>query len=175
MIFHLKATIWKVFWHDFPPQGNYMKSILTWFSTSRQLYEKYFNMIFHLKATIWKVFWHDFPHQGNYMKSIFDMIFYLKAAQNFIAEHEERDFELISQFKTSQNVVRRHYFRDFDMFFTWSCRQLKTWLYSNMKGIFHLILHLKKSRKISCRAYLWRKFGHEFPLYGASNLDCSAL
>ena len=29
MIFHLKATIWKVFWHNFPPQGNYMKTILT--------------------------------------------------------------------------------------------------------------------------------------------------
>ena len=40
--------------------------ILTWFSTSRQLCEKYFDMIFHLKAV-----------------------------QNFIAEHEERDFELI--------------------------------------------------------------------------------
>ena len=21
MIFHLEATIWKLFWHDFPPQG----------------------------------------------------------------------------------------------------------------------------------------------------------
>ena len=39
-----------------------------------------------------------FPPQGNYMKNIFDMIFHLKAAQNFIAEHEERDFELIFQF-----------------------------------------------------------------------------
>ena len=48
------------------------------------------------------------------MKSIFDMIFHLKAAQNFIAEHEERDFELIFQFKTAQNVVRRHYERYFD-------------------------------------------------------------
>ena len=47
----------------------------------------------------------------------FDMIFHLKAVQNFIAEHEERDFELIFQFKTAQNVVRRHYERDFDMIF----------------------------------------------------------
>ena len=43
------------------------------------------------------------------------MIFHLKAAQHFIAEHEERDFELIFQFKTPQNVVRRHFERDFDM------------------------------------------------------------
>ena len=51
------------------------------------------------------------------MTSIFDMIFHLKAAQNFFAEYEERDFELIFQFKTDQNVERRHYERDFDMIF----------------------------------------------------------
>ena len=51
------------------------------------------------------------------MKSIFDMIFHLKAAQNFIAEYEKRDFELIFQFKTAQNVVKWHYERDFDMIF----------------------------------------------------------
>ena len=43
------------------------------------------------------------------------MIFHLKAAQNIIAEHEERDFELIFQFKTARNVVRRHYERDFNI------------------------------------------------------------
>ena len=32
------------------------------------------------------------------MENIFDMIFHLKAAQNFIAEHEEKDFEMIFQF-----------------------------------------------------------------------------
>ena len=43
---------------------HYMKTILTWFSTSGQLYENYFDMIFHLKAAKstrqWKRFWHDF-------------------------------------------------------------------------------------------------------------------
>ena len=77
MIFHIKAAQNMVAEH-------YMKTILTWFSTSRQLYENYFDMIFHLKATnqnyfdmifhlkatIWKLFWHDFPLKGNYMKTI---------------------------------------------------------------------------------------------------------
>ena len=56
-IFHIKAAQNMVAEH-------YMKTILTWFSTSRQLYENYFDMIFHLEATIWKLFWHDFPPQG---------------------------------------------------------------------------------------------------------------
>ena len=59
MIFHIKAAQNMVAEH-------YMKTILTWSSTSRQLYEKYFDMIFHLKA-----------------------------AQNLIAEHYGRDFDMI--------------------------------------------------------------------------------
>ena len=43
MIFHIKAAQNMVAEH-------YMKTILTWFSTSRQLYEIYFDMIFHLQA-----------------------------------------------------------------------------------------------------------------------------
>ena len=158
MIFHLKATIWKVFWHDFPPQGNYMKSILTWFSSSRQLNEENFDMIFHLKATLWKVIWHDFPSQGNYMKSIFDMIFHLKAAQNFIAEHEERDFELIFRLKRAQNVVRRHYERDFDMIFHLKLETPQNLFRQHHERDFHMIFHLKKSRKFSCKVALRRKY-----------------
>ena len=45
IIFHIKAAQNMVAEH-------YMKTILTWYSTSRQLYKNYFNMIFHLKATI---------------------------------------------------------------------------------------------------------------------------
>ena len=44
MIFHIKAAqnmvaehYMKTIWHDFLPQGNYMKTILTWFSTSSRL------------------------------------------------------------------------------------------------------------------------------------------
>ena len=67
------------------------------------------------------------------------MIFHLKAAQNFIAEHEERDFELIFQFKTAQNVVRRQHERDF-----------------------HMIFHFKKSQKISCRQHYEGNFDMNF-------------
>ena len=51
------------------------------------------------------------------MKSIFDMIFHLKAAQNFIAQHEERDFDMIFYLKleTAQNLFRQHHERDFHM------------------------------------------------------------
>ena len=52
-----------------------MKTILTWFSTSSQLYENYFEMIFHLKE-----------------------------AQNLIAEHYERDFDMIFHFNAAKNL-----------------------------------------------------------------------
>ena len=70
------------------------------------------------------------------MKSIFDIIFHLKAAQNFIAEHEERDFELIFQFKTAQNVVRRHYERDFDMIFHLKLETAQNLARQQHEGIF---------------------------------------
>ena len=73
MIFHLKATIWKLFWHDFPPQGNYMKN--------------YFDMIFHLKEAQNLI--------AEHYERDFDMIFHFNAAKNFVADYEERDFELI--------------------------------------------------------------------------------
>ena len=57
MIFHIKTARNMVAEH-------YMNTILTWFSTSRQLYEKYFDMIFHLRQLYEKYFWHDFPPQG---------------------------------------------------------------------------------------------------------------
>ena len=91
---------------------HYMNTILTWFSTSRQQYEKYFDMIFHLKV-----------------------------AQHFIAEHEERDFELIIHLKleTAQNLVRQQHERDF-----------------------HMIFHFKKSRKISSRQHYEGSFDMNF-------------
>ena len=74
MIFHLKAT-------------SYMKTILTWFSTSRQLYENYFDMIFHLKKAQNLI--------SEHYERDFDMIFHFNAAKNFVADYEKRDFELI--------------------------------------------------------------------------------
>ena len=56
----------------------------------------------------------------------FDMIFYYKAAQNLVTEHNERDFDMILYFKVAQNLVAEHYERDFDIIF-----DLKKF---NMKG-----------------------------------------
>ena len=64
-----------------------MKTILTWFSTSRQLYENYFDMIFHLKEAQNLI--------AEHYERDFDMIFHFNAAKNFVADYEERDFELI--------------------------------------------------------------------------------
>ena len=50
-----------------------MKTILTWFSTSKTLK----NLI------------------AEHYERDFDMIFHFNAAKNFVADYEERDFELI--------------------------------------------------------------------------------
>ena len=112
---------------------HYMNTILTWFSTSRQLYERYF-----------------------------DMIFDLKAAPNFIAEHDERDFELIFQFKTAQNVVRRHYERDFDMIFQLKLKTAQNLVRQQHERDFHMIFNFKKSQKISCRQHYEGNFVMNF-------------
>ena len=77
VIFHIKAAQNMVAEH-------YMKTILTWFSTSRR-------SKFNCRAL-------------GYERD-FDMIFHFNAAKNFVVEHEERDFELIFQFSTAQNVI----------------------------------------------------------------------
>ena len=89
------------------------------------------------------------------------MIFHLKAAQNFIAVHEEGDFELIFQFKTAQNVVRRHYESDFNMIFHLKLETAQNLVRQQHERDFHMIFHFKKSRKISRRTALWRKFWHK--------------
>ena len=111
MIFHIKAAQNMVAEH-------YMNTILTWFSTSRQQYEKYFDMIFNLKA-----------------------------AQHFIAEHEERDFELIFQFKTPQNVVRRHFERGFDMIIHLKLETAQNLVRQQHKGIFTWFSTLRSLEK----------------------------
>ena len=126
MIFHIKAAQNMVAEH-------YMNTILTWFSTSRQQYEKYFDLIFNLKA-----------------------------AQHFIAEHEERDFELIFQFKTPQNVVRRHFERDFDMIIHLKLETAQNLVRQQHERDFHMIFHFKKSRKISCRQHYEGNFDMNF-------------
>ena len=138
-----------------------MESILTWFSTSRQLYEKYFDMIFHRKATIWKVFLTWFSTSRRLKTSLQSM--------------RKEILKWFFQFKTAQNVVRRHYERDFDMIFHLQLETAQKLVRQQHERDFHMIFHFKKFRKISCRAALWRKFWHQFLLYGASNLDCRAL
>ena len=148
MIFHIKAVQNMVAEH-------YMKTILTWFSTSRQLYENYFDMIFHLKATIWKLFWHDFPPQGNYMKTIltwfstskrlktelqstmkeiFTWFSTLRSLRKLVAEHYEGNFDMNFLFMAPRILIAEYYERDFE-FLTWfsTWRQLKTSLQSAMK------------------------------------------
>ena len=44
-------------------------------------------------------------------------IFHFKPAQNFVAEHYERDFDMIFHFKPAQKLVAEHYERDFVMVF----------------------------------------------------------
>ena len=45
------------------------------------------------------------------------MVLNLKATQNLVAEHSERDFDMDFHFKVAQNLVAEHYERDFDMNF----------------------------------------------------------
>ena len=78
------------------------------------------------------------------------------------------------QFKRALNVVRRHYVWDFNLIFHLKLETAQNLVGQQHERDFHMIFHFKKSQKISCRA-LWRKFWHEFPLYGASNLDYRAL
>ena len=96
------------------------------------------------------------------MKYKFDMIFHIKAAQHFIAEHEERDFELIFQFKTPQNVVRRHFERDFDMIIHLKLETAQNLVRKQHERDFHMIFHFKKSRKISCRQHYEGNFDMNF-------------
>ena len=126
-IFHIKAAQNMVAEH-------FMNTILTWFSTSRQQYEKYFDMIFHLKAS----------------------------SGSTLAEHEERDFELIFQFKTPQNVVRRHFERDFDMNIHLKLEAAQNLVRQQHEWDFHMISHFKKSRKISCRQHYEGNFDMNF-------------
>ena len=42
------------------------------------------------------------------------MIFhFIKAAQNLVVEHYERDFDMIFHYKEAQNLVAEYYVRDF--------------------------------------------------------------
>ena len=87
----------------------------------------------------------------HYVRDI-DMVFYYKAAQNLIAEHNERDIiwfstierfknlvaehyvrdiDMIFHYKAAQNLAAEHYVRDIDMIF--HIRWLKTWFQSSMK------------------------------------------
>ena len=114
MIFHLKATIWKVFWHDFPPQGNYMKSI--------------FDMIFHLKAAQNFIAEHE--------ERDFELIFQFKTAQNVVRRHYERDFDMIFHFNKSpkmscKTALWRKYYFDMNFLFM----RLKSGLQSTKKEI----------------------------------------
>ena len=82
------------------------------------------------------------------------MIFHFNAAKNFVAEHEERDFELIFQFRTAQNVVAYSTMKEIlTLLFTCSWRHLKTWLDSNIKGIFTRFSTLRSLKKLVAEHY----------------------
>ena len=103
----------------------------------------------------------------------FDMIFNFNAGKNFLQSTRKEILNWFSNLGWLKTWLHSTMKEILTWFFTWSWRQFQTWLDSNMKGLFsfHMIIHFKKSLKISFRA-LWRKFWHEFPFYGASNLDC---